>query len=305
MNMEFDFNEAAELLQEKLSTWMDQAILILPNAAIALLVFMVFTVISGMVKSIAESAFKKAGITNKALVNFISALVGMAVIAVGFLVAINILHLDKVVTSLLAGLGIIGFALGFAFQDVAANFVSGVAMVMKEDYPFRVGDFIETNGMQGSVIDIDLRSTTVRTPQGYTVIIPNKAIYENPITNFTKLGKRRVDLPVGVSYADDLEKAEKIAKESIKNLVELAPNEDIGLVYTGFGGSSIDFTIVFWVELKIGNEHLTGKHNAIKAIKKAFEENNITIPFPITTLDFDIKGGTSLKNEIALLAKAN
>ena len=305
--MEFtkEITGAYTLLQEKLISWFEQGVLILPNLAIAFVVFLLFFILANIVKSVISSALERAQLRNKALITFISIFARLAVLSLGFLFAINILHLDKAVTSILAGLGIIGFALGFAFQDVAANLVSGIAMVLKEGFPFKVGDLIETNGIQAGVVEIQLRSTTLRTFQGHTIIVPNKQIFENPIINYSMIGKYRIDLPIGVSYGDDLEKVEKVTKEAIVNLPELAEPKDIDLVYTGFGDSSIDLLLVFWVRMDKGNEHITATHGAVKAVKAAYAANDICIPFPIRTLDFGIKGGINLQKEIATLAAKN
>lgn len=274
-----------DLIQDKIWLWTQQAIGLLPEMLAALVVFGVFCYIANTSQVLTHKILRKS-ISNSGLANFVEVIIKIAIIAFGFILAINILHLDKAVTSVLAGIGIIGFALGFAFQDMAANLVSGIALVMREDYPFKVGDFIETAGIQGTVREIDLRSTTLVTPQGYAIIIPNKQVYENHIHNLTLLGKRRVDIEIGVSYTDDLDKVEHVAKSAIAALPGLVYGEKIELFFMDFADSAIKFKLVFWVTLKEGTEHLYARHQAIKLIKAAFASNDITIPYPITTFDF-------------------
>lgn len=299
------FNKTIDLLVEKLSGWLEQAILLLPNILIAVLIFIISVLSAKAVASILEKVLAKY-LKNKALSGFLITLSKILVIFSGILLASSVLHLDKAITSMLAGVGILGVALGFAFQDITANFLSGIAMAIKTRYPFQVGDIITTQGIMGNVDHIDLRSTTIRTFQGETIIIPNRLIFENPITNYSFLGMRRIDLAVGVSYGDDLEKVKSIVLEAVKEIEDSIDYKPIDFYYTEFGDSSINFEVRFWVKFTKQTEYLNGIDQAIMAIKKAFDENDITIPFPIRTMDFGIKGGKSLSEmEIATLSSDN
>jgi len=120
---------------------------------------------------------------------------------------LSILKLNTAVTSILAGAGIIGLALAFAFQDIAANFISGIFISFRR--PLRVGDIVKVKDYMGKVEEINLRDTILRTFQGQTVIIPNKEVFQNPIENFSRLGKRRIDLWIGVSYGKTWRKLSK------------------------------------------------------------------------------------------------
>ncbi|HBQ59085.1 MAG TPA: mechanosensitive ion channel protein MscS, partial [Balneolaceae bacterium] len=214
------------------------------------------------------------------------------VLTAGVFFALSILNLDGAVTSLLAGAGIIGLALGFAFQDIASNFISGVLLSIR--HPFGIGDIIDTNGYFGTVQKLNLRNTVIRTPQGQIVYVPNKSVYENPFTNFTKTGMRRIDLECGVSYGDDLEKALKVAIEAIEGLDARDKSKDVELYYDSFGGSSVDFKLRFWIDFEVLPQYLGARSEAIIRLKKAFDENDIMIPYPIRTLDFGIRGGEKL-----------
>jgi small conductance mechanosensitive channel len=220
----------------------------------------------------------------------------IAFVATGIFVALSILQLDKAVTSLLAGAGIIGLALGFAFQDIAANFVSGVLMAIRR--PVRLGDVIESNSYFGSVVNINLRSTIIRTMQGQHVHIPNKDIFNKPIVNYSEEGKRRIDLKCGVSYGDDLEKVKKIVLEAITSIDYLITKDEITFFYKEFGDSSINFEVRYWVNFKKQPDYLAAPSDGVMRIKKAYDENNIMIPFPIRTLDFGIKGGEILNEQL-------
>ena len=286
-----DINNASELILEKLEEWAHTLIRMLPNFALATVIVIVSYFIARFIRRIVKGLMHR--VTHQAtLHHLIGNIAFIAVLLFGTFVALGLLQLDKTVTSLLAGAGIIGLALGFAFQDIAANFMSGIIMAVR--MPFREGDIIETKDKMGIVTDMNLRSTIVRSFQGQYHIIPNKDVFQNIITNYSTYGKRRIDLPVGVSYGDDLEKVKRIVIETINNVPKVKLDDPIQLFYTEFGDSSINFEIRFWISYKNQPDFLQVRSDAIMAIKKAFDENDIMIPFPIRTLDFGIKGGEKL-----------
>jgi len=193
----------------------------------------------------------------------------------------------------LAGAGVVGLALSFAFQDLATNFISGFFIVIQK--PFVLGDYIKTNNYQGHVKEISLRTVLIQDLDGQDIIIPSKVIIQNPLTNYSLIRKRRVNLKVGVTYNADLRLVKEVTTEAIRNLPEV--NTNIGPIridFDEFSDSAITFTLRFWIAKSDQNEYNAAVAEAIMTITEVFRENNITIPFPIRTLDFGIKGGTRL-----------
>lgn len=280
-----------DLITGKLETWLNTTIEMLPNLAVALLVVIVFYVIAKIIRNFVGKVLGKVT-TNKTVTGLAQTIMGVLVIGIGVFFALSILNLDGMVTSLLAGAGIIGLALGFAFQDIASNFISGVLLSVR--HPFGIGDIIDTNGHFGTVQKLNLRNTVIRTPQGQIIYVPNKVVYENPFTNYTKTGARRIDLECGVSYGDDLEKARKVALEAIDALEGRDKSKDVELYFNEFGGSSVNFKLRFWIDFKQLPQYWSAQSEAIIKLKKAFDENDIMIPYPIRTLDFGIRGGEKL-----------
>lgn len=286
-----DINEIIEIIQGKLSIWLTGLVELLPNLLIAALVLTIGLFIAKRVKKLVAKMIAKVS-DNITLNGLFSSFVHISFVGIVFFTVLSILHLDKAVTSILAGAGILGLALAFAFQDIASNFISGIFISFRK--PFKIGDIVQVHGYMGKIHQINLRDTIIQTFQGLMVIIPNKDIFQNPIENFSLLGKRRLDLGVGVSYGDDLEKVRQITLQAVASLEELSAEDETTMFYQEFGDSSINFVIRFWVKTpeqaaynKVGND-------AVMKIKKAYDENNITIPFPIRTLDFGIKGGATL-----------
>lgn len=299
--MDFNFNEAIHLVFGKVESWLEIFVSMLPNLVVALLVLIAFFFIAKIVRGLFRNTINRF-VGGTALSSLFTTMVHFSIVAMGLVIALNILQLNQTVTSLLAGAGIIGLALGFAFQDIAANFMSGILMAIRK--PILVGDIVETNGYMGTVEKINLRVTVVKTFQGLHVIIPNKEVFQSPLTNYTKTNERRIDLECGVSYGDDLQKVKKIAEEAIMNLSFLLEGKQVDLYFTSFGDSSINFKLMFWITYPDQPGFMKARSEAIMSLKKAFDENEITIPFPIRTLDFGANEGIKI-SEMKTLEKSN
>ncbi len=269
------------IISDTIQTWFHNFIYTLPNILAALIVFFVFKWIAGLMRKLMIKILSRAGLS-KVVQSVISIGIQILIILGGTLIALSILDLDKTVTSMLAGLGLAGLAVGYAFQDIISNFVSGVLISMNE--VIHMGDFIEVNGSQGEVIAINLRTTKLLTPQGQHVLVPNSAIFESTMTNYSSSEKRRVDIECGVAYDSDLEKVERITRETIEKLESRNMHEPVGFAYTEFGDSAIRFTTNFWIVDTSGNHYLGAQNEAIKAIKKRFDQEGFEVPYPIRTL---------------------
>lgn len=279
------------LLSRKLTGWGRDFVLALPNFLLAILAVIVFWLIARTARNVVLRLLRR--VSHSEQVNYLlSQMVYIAFVAAGTFIALGILGLQKTVASLLAGAGIVGLALGFAFQDIAANLMAGIYLAVRR--PFRRGHLIKTQDYFGIVQEVNLRWTEIVTQQGQLVLIPNKQVFENPIMNYSARGSRRVDITVGISYGDDLEKARRVAVEAVSAIPSRVPEREVELFYEDFGESSIDFTLRFWVPFHKQRDYLQVRSEAIIRIKNAFDANGITIPFPIRTLDFGAKGGEAL-----------
>src|SRR5699024_10747296 len=156
------------------------------------------------------------------------------------------------------------------------------------------GDLIESKGYYGTVKELNLRTTLIKTPQGKTVYIPNKDVFGEPLENYTLDNERRIDLSCGVSYDDDLEMVKRVTIEAVKSLKGIDHSRDVEFVYDEFGGSSINFKVRFWVKFDVNMDYLEPRSNAIIAIKKKFEEHDIDMPWPVRSVEFGVKGGNNL-----------
>jgi small conductance mechanosensitive channel len=295
-----NFNDAIGKILEKLQGWLEQLVIMLPNILVAIIFFIIFFLAGKYFKKIVYKTFSRAT-QSSALIDLAINVVFFIFILPGLFVALSILQLDTAVTSLLAGAGILGLALGFAFQDIAANFVAGVLIALRK--PIIINDVIKSKDHFGTVININLRSTIIRTQQGQHVFIPNKDLFSSAIINYSNEGIRRVDLDCGISYGEDLEKVKRVTLEAIQSIDYILKDPETTLVFTGFGDSSINFTIRYWIKFHRQFDYKEALSDGIMRIKKAYDKNDITIPFPIRTLDFGIKGGEKLDTQIKTLIK--
>lgn len=270
----------------KFQSWTDNFLQLLPNLALAIGFFIFMIIVSRFARRLTEKLMHRQS-GNTAISSITGSFVGIAIIIIGFFLALGILGLDKTFTSLLAGAGIIGLAIGLALQDTLISAISGIIMTTRKAY--KVGDFVETNNYLGTIEEINLRNTTLLQTTGVQVKIPNRLVLNNPVENFSLTGERRINISVGISYKEDLVQVEKIVRNAIMQHVNFNYSKPVEFYWTDFGESAITFMVRLWILKYRQIDYLQAKHELIFAIWKAFKENNITIPYPIRTLEFNNK----------------
>lgn len=280
-----DLHKILELVVEKLNVWLTQTVKMLPNVLLAAIILVIGLYVARLIRRIADRTFRKLSPTSTIAALGVNVVYVFSMGVVIFLI-LKVLRLDGTITSLLAGAGIITLALAFAFQDIAANFISGIFMSFRK--PFIVGDIIKIKDFTGNVVEIKLRDTTVLTFEGQYVTIPNKDVFQSPIVNYSRYGKRRIDIKGGILKSDDLQKATRIALEALATVEGVIVDEST-FFYDGFGESTINFTIRVWMLTVPNASFLKVQNDAIVSVKEAFERNGISLPFPMRTLDFGEK----------------
>jgi len=192
------------------------------------------------------------------------------------------------VTAILTGLGILGFTLGFALQDVSKNFIAGLLLLLQQ--PFKLGDTIQVSGFSGTIIDINLRDTEIRTMDGLRVRIPNGEIFTQPVLNFTGVRQRRLYIKVGVAYDTDLEVARQAALDTIKAIPGVLNDPEVGVHFESFGDFAIQMNIFYWYD-ESQTSYPVALDAGIRGIKAAFKAAGIVIPFPVHELKMVNDGG--------------
>lgn len=291
-----DINEAIQATWDKIGGWVAGAIQILPNLVVAIILLIVFVFLARAVRHWSHRLLGRFS-EYRAVNRLLSTGTFVALVGLGIMVALTVLNLGTAVASLLGAAGILGLAIGFAAQNTVENLIAGIMISIRR--PIREGDLIETVDVYGVVQEINLRSTVVSTIQGQLVYVPNGEVFRAKLVNYTKSGQRRIDITCGVSYADDLEKAKRVAVEAIEALPNRVEGRGVDLYYNEFGGSSINFLLTFWIRFSYHHkDFMEAQSQAVMAIKQAFADNDITIPFPIRTLDFGIRGGVPLAEQL-------
>lgn len=285
--MQDTLQNTTSTVTNKLDNWWETFVNNLPNLAVALVVLVISFLLSKYISSFIEKLVKKR-VSKNSVASIIGKIVSTTIILIGLFLALGVLNLDEALKSLLTGAGIAGIVIGMALQGTLSNTIAGVVLSFRDN--IRIGDWIDTNGFSGEVIDINLKEFTMKEADNNIVVIPNKMILENPLKNYSLTTRMRVMLECGVDYDADLELVERITKETIANTFEQIKNvEEVEFYYREYGDSSINFLCRFWIDAESSLERLRAKSKSIIKVKQAFKENNINIPFPTRTLQFDNK----------------
>lgn len=283
MEDKFSVQDSIGKLWDKMDGWLDAIILKLPNIALAILVMILFYFIAiGVRKFFRKYLLSRIG--QKSIQNILAKTVFVSIILIGFFVALGVMDLDKVLTSILAGAGVIGLAIGLALQGTLSNTVGGFMLSFMPS--IRINDFIKNGDASGVVQEISLRNITIKTPQNNITVIPNSKFVDGVFTNYSLENRGRVFVNCGVGYESNLQEVEDLTVKIISENFKQGDGEQVEFFYTEFGDSSINFMVRFWTDVSTFKQEHAARHKAVKLIKKHFDEKDFNIPFPIRTLDF-------------------
>lgn len=269
-----------------MAEWLDSLILGLPNFILAILVFIIFIFIAKYVAKVVDRLLRFK-VRQDSIREITVKVLKVVIILIGFFIALNVLNLDTLLTSVLAGAGVVGLAIGLALQGTLNNTFSGVILSFIPE--LQIGDWIETEGYSGFVKDITLRSVVIKEADNNYVVIPNSKLIEGAFKNYSRTARSRVMLDCGVAYDSDLELVQELTIKTMAKLFPQSGTEEVEFMYNEFADSSINFVVRFWVNVAKKKDILVAKNIAIIALKKAFDEHDINIPFPIRTIDFTNK----------------
>ncbi len=295
--MPIPFQNTLTNITDKLENWWNLFLNNLPNLAIAIIVLVISFFLSRFIYKITLKLVRKQ-VEQDSVTKLIARITATLVVLAGLFLALSALNLGKSVTGLLTGAGISGIIIGLALQGTLSNTIAGIVLSFRKNV--RLGNWIETNNFSGEVIDITLNYLVLKESDNNIVIIPNKMVMENPFKNYSLTTKMRVVIECGVGYESDLDEVVKITKNVIsKRYNQKEIGEETEFYFTEFGNSSINFMARFWIYGKSGLEILKARSNMIIELKKAFDEHNINIPFPIRTLHINNENNTlNLKNSM-------
>lgn len=238
----------------------------------AIAILIIGRIVIGILVGVMRRLMKRANV-DETLVKFLVNLSRALLMTFVVVAAINQLGVET--TSFIAILGAAGLAVGFALQGSLSNFASGVMLIIFR--PFKVGDYVEAGGQSGSVEEISIFTTVMKTPDNRKVIVPNGSITSSSITNYSAMDTRRVDLVFGIGYDDDIKKAketlERLVAEDERILKDPAPN----VAVSELADSSVNFVVRPWVKT---GDYWGVYFDLTERVKLTFDELGISIPYP-------------------------
>jgi small-conductance mechanosensitive channel len=249
-----------------------------PYICIAIIVFIIFWLLTKLFKFFVRKTLENRSYTRQNLVLVLNRVGSTAILFFGFLIALVISIPGFTPGQLMSALGIGSVAIGFAFKDIFQNLLSGILILLSE--PFRIGDDIIVNNMEGTVEDIQIRATFLRSPDGRRIVIPNATVYTSAVTVNTAYQRRRCEFVVGIGYEDDVQKAKAVILKLLDNSRNVLSQPAFSVNVTALADFSVNLTVRWWVDT---TETTTSA--SISEIQElvvdAFDENNISIPYPV------------------------
>ncbi|MDX1578680.1 MAG: mechanosensitive ion channel family protein [Gemmatimonadota bacterium] len=253
----------------------------IPDLLSALFVGGLFYVLYRIVFRVASRLFRGRDRSSSGLRDLV--LNAIRFLGLSFVVLLVLAQLGLDITAAVAGLGILGLALGFAAKDSLENFLAGVTIIM--DRPFDVGDMVEIGGTYGTVIRFTLRSTRIRTPQRRVLVMPNVSMITQPLLNHSGLRFIRVDIPFGIAYKEDIEEARRVVLAALPEDDRFVDRVDPQVVVTELGDSSVNMQLRVFIE--DASEELPVRWEYVERVRVALREADIEIPFPHLQLFID------------------
>ncbi|MDH3304332.1 MAG: mechanosensitive ion channel [Gammaproteobacteria bacterium] len=267
----FDWNGIFEFLKKN-GIDSGTAVELVKNIVVALIIFYVGRMVIALVVRGLRRVMRRQGI-EKTLETFVCNLVRVALLVVVIIAAISQLGIQT--TSFIAIFGAAGLAVGLALQGSLSNFAAGVLIVLFR--PYKVGDWIEGAGISGSVEQVQILTTVLKTGDNKQVIVPNSQIMGSIITNYSANDTRRVDMVVGVSYSDDLDKVRSTIRELVDADDRILEEPACTIAVSALADSSVNFVVRPWVKT---SDYWPVMFDLTEAIKKRFDKEGISFPFP-------------------------
>ncbi|MEQ8690227.1 MAG: mechanosensitive ion channel [Pseudomonadales bacterium] len=270
-----------EVLPEELSTdsmqgYVDKAVEMAmeygPQLVLAIVVLLVGLWIVNKVIDGVRAGLDKSN-TDPTLAKFLGSLASVILKALLFISVAGMIGIET--TSFIAVLGAAGLAIGLALQGSLANFAGGVLILLFR--PYKVGDFIDAQGVMGTVAEIQIFTTIIRTGDNKRIIVPNGSISNGIITNFSAEAKRRVDFTFGIGYDDDIKKAKDTLKRIMSEDSRIHADPEPMVVVAELADSSVNFTVRVWVD---AGDYWGVFFDTTEKVKLVFDEEGISIPYP-------------------------
>ena len=250
------------------------------NLAVAIILLVAGALVIRLIVAAVGRAVEKSGRGNSLFATFAKNVTSKVCWAILLVTILGKLGVN--IGPIIAGLGVTGFILGFAFQESLANLAAGLMIAINQ--PFKIGDYVIVAGLEGTVQQVDMMATVLATADNKKVVIPNKSAWGAPITNFSALGRRRVDIKIGIDYASDVGKAIEIALKALESIPGVLKDPPPSVSVASLDDSQVTLNVRPW---STGGDYWTVYNATCQAVKVAFEKNGVNIPFPQLTVHMD------------------
>jgi small conductance mechanosensitive channel len=261
-----------ENLQAYYNQGVDLLLRVVPQFLWAIVALLVGLWIIKLILKATNKAMEKGNV-DASLRKFLNSLIGIGLKVLLLISVASMLGIAT--TSFIAVIGAAGLAVGLALQGSLANFAGGVLILLFK--PFKVGDVIESQGHTGKVAEIQVFNTILKTPDNKTIIVPNGAVSNGSIVNYSTEAERRVDMTFGIGYEDDIQKAKDILLDLLEEDNRILKNPVPQVLLSELADSSVNFAVRAWVK---GSDYWDVYFDMQEKVKKAFDANNISIPYP-------------------------
>ena len=230
-----------------------------------------------LISAAIDKALRKPDMKKSLFAVFIASVVTKTCWALLIIMVLSRLGLN--VAPLIAGLGVTGFILGFAFQETLGNFAAGMMIAINE--PFKVGDTVQAAGHLGTIREMNMMATVMTSADNKKIVLPNKSVWGGPITNFSALSIRRVDMQVGIAYGEDISKAVAIVKDVLSRMPGVLDDPAPTVAVAGLDSSQVTLNIRPWAQ---STEYFDILSETLKNVKEEFDKAGVEIPFPQITV---------------------
>ena len=266
-----------------------------PYLVAAIIVMLIFWLLSKVFKKVVIKLLGKQR-NHQNLIKVFQRVGAALIFFIGFMIAMVVAIPGFTPAKLIGALGIGSVAIGFAFKDIFQNLLSGILLLLSE--PFRIGDQIVSGSFEGTVEDIKIRATTIRTYDGRQVVIPNSDLYTSALTVNTAYKQRRLQLAVGIGYADDIEQAKAQIIQALTRANTVSTLAAPSVIATNLGDSTVDLIVRWFIEDGTQANKVASIDQVLIEVKKALDSAGIDMPFPVRTLDLSDPSVSAIAKQI-------
>ncbi len=268
----------------------------IPYFVAALIVMLIFWLLSKVFKGAVRKVLGNHR-SHQNLVKVFQRVGGALILFIGFMIAMVVAIPGFTPAKLIGALGIGSVAIGFAFKDIFQNLLSGILLLLSE--PFRIGDQIVSGDYEGTVEDIKIRATVIRTYDGRQVVIPNSDLYTSALTVNTAYRQRRLQLAVGIGYADDINEAKSEIMQALNRADTVSKNASPTIIAVNLGDSTVDLVMRWFIDDGTQANKVASIDQVLIEVKTALDKAGIDMPFPVRTLDLSDPSVKAIAKQVA------